>query len=266
MFVDSTSAISRVGDDTLGPGQHFAVAATEVCSRILARDNDVTIRWAPAYSGATANEVTDRYAKSAATGDAPVEEIPEGYAEEIPERYTDETSLSHMTRVVTQVRSHEAAEWISRHVRPERRYRPPSGRGLRRPQPRQVRKTLAGRYCQLLSGHAATGAHRLRFGMTDTSECWWCAGGEPQSRHHLFTRCRVWAPQAKKMWKAIGKACEWKRPRTPSVGLLWDGRATEAVLEFLRTTRVGCIGTERVPPEEEEGEDSEGEEGGPGPP
>ena len=26
------------------------------------------------------------------------------------------------------------------------------------------------------------------------------------------------------------------------------------------------IGTERVPPEEEEGEDSEGEEGGPGPP
>jgi hypothetical protein len=37
-------------------------------------------------------------------------------------------------------------------------------------------------------------------------------------------------------------------------------------LEFLRTTRVGCIGTERVPPEEEEGEDSEGEEGGPGPP
>ena len=29
--------------------------------------------------------------------------------------------------------------------------------------------------------------------------------------------------------------------------------------------RVGCIGTERVPPEEEEGGESEGEEGGPGP-
>ena len=48
--------------------------------------------------------------------------------------------------------------------------------------------------------------------------------------------------------------------------LLWDGKATEVVLEFLRTTRVGCIGTERVSREEEEGEDSEGEEGGPGPP
>ena len=57
---------------------------------------------------------------------------------------------------------------------------------------------------------------------------------------------------------------EWKRPRTPAVRLLWDGRATEAVLEFLRT-RVGCIGTESARPEEEEGEDSEGEEGKPGP-
>ena len=80
-----------------------------------------------------------------------------------------------------------------------------------------------------------------------------CASGEPQSRHHLFIRCRAWATQAKKMWKEIGKACERKHSHTPSFRLLWDGRATEAVLEFLRTTRVGCIGTERDPPEEEEG-------------
>ena len=33
-------------------------------------------------------------------------------------------------------------------------YRTPSGRGLRRPQLRRVRKTLAGRYYQLLPGHA----------------------------------------------------------------------------------------------------------------
>ena len=47
--------------------------------------------------------------------------------------------------------------------------------------------------------------------------------------------------------KAIGKTCEWEHPRTPSVRLLWDGRATEAVLDFLRTTRVGCIGVESAP-------------------
>ena len=35
-------------------------------------------------------------------------------------------------------------------------------------------------------------------------------------------------------------------------------------LDFLRTTRVDCRGTDRAPPEEEEGEETEGEEGGPG--
>ena len=170
-----------------------------------------------------------------------------------------------MTRVATEARSRETADWIREHVRPERKYRPPPGRGLR-PQLRRVRKTLAGRYYQLLSGHAATGTHRLQFGMTDTSECWWCTSGEPQSRHHLFARCRAWAPQARRMWKEVGEALGWRRPRAPSVRFLWDGRSTEAVLKFLRSTRVGSIGAERVPPEEEEGEESEGEEGGPRPP
>ena len=63
----------------------------------------------------------------------------------------------------------------------------------------------------------------------------------------------------------MGEACEWEHPRTPSVRLLWDVRAAGAVLEFLRTTRVGCIGVGRAPPEDR-GEETDGEEGGPGPP
>ena len=90
IFVDSTSAITRVRDDSLGPGQRLAVAAIEACSRVLARNNDVAIRWVPAHSGAVGNEVADRYAKSTTSGEDPVEEMPEGYA--------DKTSLSHMTR------------------------------------------------------------------------------------------------------------------------------------------------------------------------
>ena len=123
-FVDSTSAITRVRDDDLGPGQRFAVAAIEVCSRIRANDNSVTIRWVPVHSGAAGN-VADRYATSAVTGEEPVEAMPEGY--------TAETSLSHMTRVATEARSRETRKWITAHARSERRYRPPPGRGLRRP-------------------------------------------------------------------------------------------------------------------------------------
>lgn len=66
------------------------------------------------------------------------------------------------------------------------------------------------------------------------------------------------------MWKRMGKACGWGHPRAPSFRLLWDERAMEAVLEFLRDTKVGYMVTVRVP--EEEGLDSEGEEAGPGPP
>ena len=63
----------------------------------------------------------------------------------------------------------------------------------------------------------------------------------------------------------MGEACEWEYPRTPSVRLLWCVRAAGAVLKFLRTTRVGRMGVGRTLPEDR-GEETDGEEGGPGPP
>ena len=41
-FVDSTATTDRVRNDTLGPGQRFALAAMEVCDRVFVRDNEVT--------------------------------------------------------------------------------------------------------------------------------------------------------------------------------------------------------------------------------
>ena len=57
--------------------------------------------------------MADQYAKDAATGRAPRERFPEGYAEE--------TSLTHMTRVATEARSRATTVWIAEHVRPGRR-------------------------------------------------------------------------------------------------------------------------------------------------
>ena len=57
----------------------------------------------------------------------------------------------------------------------------------------------------------------------------------------------------------------WERPRAPSVRYLWEGKATDAVLEFLRTTKVGCVGVGRVPLEDR-GDEESGEVGGPDPP
>ena len=53
---------------------------------------------------------------------------------------------------------------------------------------------------------------------------------------------RAWAAQVKKLWRSVGKVCEWKHPRAPSVRLLFqDERATPAVLTFLRETKVGRV-------------------------
>ena len=66
------------------------------------------------------------------------------------------------TRAVAKARFRAIAEWSSGHVKRERRYRLPSGRGLRRKHIRRTRKPLSGRYYQLLLGHAAVVGYLMR--------------------------------------------------------------------------------------------------------
>ena len=56
VFVDSTPAIDRVRSDSISLDQRFAVAAIEACTRVLARDYEVSIRWVPAHHGVPGNE------------------------------------------------------------------------------------------------------------------------------------------------------------------------------------------------------------------
>ena len=74
------------------------------------------------------------------------------------------------------------------------------------------------------------------------------AGGS----HAITSLCRAWAMQIRKLWRSVGKACEWKHPRAPAVRLLFqDERATPVVLAFLRGTKIGRMVT-LAPPEEED--------------
>ena len=85
-------------------------------------------------------------------------EAASGLQHSVPDEQRWEASVSHFSRVITENRSRATAQWISSHIRPERRYRPPSGPGLRRKPLRRARKALANRYYQLLLGHAAIGS------------------------------------------------------------------------------------------------------------
>ena len=127
---------------------------------------------------------------------------------------------------------------------------------------------MAGRYHQFLSGHAAIGSYlKDKIHRADWDRCWFCDTGERQSRSHLVAKCPAWAGQARVMWKRIERLCEWKRPRAPSVRAMFQNqRATPAVLTFLRDTRVGRMVSVTPQGDGRREKDSEGEEGGPGPP
>ena len=136
-----------------------------------------------------------------------------------------------------EARSAATSEWIRAHVGRGRRYQPPKGGKLRKGLAR-AREELAGRFYQLLSGHAATAEHLLRIGQALSSRCWWCGSGERQSRYHLFVRCRRWGPEIKRLWQRAGR--DYGGGGAPSVRRLFnDARAMPAVLDFLEGTRVG---------------------------
>ena len=63
--------------DSLGLGQRFAVATAEVCSRVMAGDNEVSIRWVPAHCEIAGNEKANEYAKAAASRSAPGVAVPD---------------------------------------------------------------------------------------------------------------------------------------------------------------------------------------------
>lgn len=148
---------------------------------------------------------------------------------------------------------------------------PPRGKRLRRKLLHKTPRSVVSRYYELLTGHAAIGLYlknKIHKAADDKYWCTWCGGGKQQTRsHHLFTVCKAWLPQTRKVWRAKGRAHGWKHPRAPAMKCLWKEKSTEAILEILRDTRVGCISTRRVLPEERLGDKmagscGEGEEGG----
>lgn len=93
---------TRMRADTQGPGQRFAIAAGEACSRTQSRNNEVTLRWVPAHHGVTGNEVADGHARAAASMGTPNSAV--------PGEYRWGTSLSHIARVSSEAKSRTSGE------------------------------------------------------------------------------------------------------------------------------------------------------------
>ena len=144
IFSDSQAAVARAQRTDCGPDQALASAVVSFSCEIRSRGNDINIRWTPAHQGVDGNEQADAWARRA-------EEGVEGRADPV---YLREASLSHLTRISAERRATDTGQWISSHVKRKHRYRPPPGGKMRR-ELGKVRKELAGRFYQLLSGHVA---------------------------------------------------------------------------------------------------------------
>ena len=94
-----------------------------------------------------------------------------------------------MTCTAMEARSRATAEWITENVRAERRCSPPPGGGPRRRGLEGTRRELAGRFYQLLSGHASIRFFSHRIGTVDDDRYWLCDTGQRQTRFHLVARC-----------------------------------------------------------------------------
>ena len=102
----------------------------------------------------------------------------------------------------------------------------------------RTQKDLAGRFYQLLSGHAATAEHLVRIGQTDSDRCFWCGTGEKQTRYHLFVKCRRWTPEIKRLWQRVRMETGWGG--APSIRRLFGSeKNVKVILEFLADTKVG---------------------------
>lgn len=158
-FTDPQATMTRIANDSPGPGRELALVATGLAEHPVARGNTIDVRWAPAHQGVDGNKQEDQRAKEAATRE---------WRRDIEERN------------------------VGRRVF---RLPAPSPRPGVRPQFRGVPKRIAARYFQLLSGHAVVAPFlKEKWGWIDRDMCWWCEKGR-QSRANLFKECTAWTKE-----------------------------------------------------------------------
>jgi hypothetical protein len=103
-------------------------------------------------------------------------------------------------------------------------------------------KLYAGRYYQLKIGHASVGKYLKRINAVETDDCWWC-GSAAQNTQHLLADCRRWRGERREMKRALATVgAIWPVPATRAkiAKILATEKATEVLLDFLRSTEVGA--------------------------
>ncbi|POS82121.1 hypothetical protein EPUL_006259, partial [Erysiphe pulchra] len=231
IWLDSCTAIKRIQHLEPGPGQWLACRIRRRMGNLKKYHITVHIHWVPGHAGIEGNKLADRTAKEAAKcGTRPRERF---------------TSLAHIMRRVTERRWNECHKWFNI----EQRKRKSESRNTYKLMNKnhtvdriaaKARKTLAGRYYQLKSGHAFTAEFLHKIGKSISKRCSHCSHAASQTVRHLILECRNWRRDLDIMWAEIRKARSETRWRGAILrDVFADPKATAAILEFLNKTGIG---------------------------
>jgi len=194
--------------------------------------NRVAVHWVSGHSGLIGNEKADLAARIRAERGGRQEE-----------RWS---SLAYIKKNLVQAHARELTRWHERKTQEREASR--SGQYI--PWTKNninatlgnVPKKYASRYYQLKVDHGAVGTYLARIGKIETPQCWWCKE-QVQSVEHLYTRCRRWRKERRKLIRKLEKeGVTWQAQaeRRWLAGLLANERAVTPLLEFLKATEVGA--------------------------
>ncbi len=186
IFCDSQKALTAIRQPPSQKENRFLRGQIYYKAENLMRDRHIVVcRWIPGHAGLTRNEKADLAAKNKAEKEG-----------KQAERWS---SLTYIKKNLAQVRS---TKWHERKIQEREASRRSFYIPWTKAEINQVLgnapKKYAARYYQLKVGHGAIGIYLARIRKIETPECWWCR--EPvQSVEHLYTRCRRWRRERRKV-------------------------------------------------------------------
>ena len=193
IFTDSQAAMSRIQDDSPGPGQSLASRGIRVArAGIYDKGATVSIQWVPGHREVTGNELADACARNEAERAEKLRGASNN-SEGIRRRENENVSLAF---VKSQARKEANKEWREmirglNRAGGRTRYKRRNEGIPRIPETlKKAPKAVASRFFQLASGHTMIAPFlQEKFGWVESDLCWWCTKNTRQTREHLFKEC-----------------------------------------------------------------------------
>ena len=228
IFSDSQKALQEIQRSTSRKNRFLKGQIYHQAKILRSTGHPVVCRWTPGHSGLEGNIKADLTAKKRAEKGG-----------KQAERWS---SLAYIKENLAQARCKELAKWHEGKIQERETSRHgfyiPWTKDEINPILAKAPKKYAARFYQLKVGHGVVGIYLARIGKLESPKCCWCS--EPvQIVEHLYTKCRRWRKQRRKLLRGFYKEGIRWQGWTEKKGLA-EMFANGKAVDFLKSTEVGA--------------------------